>query len=149
MIPELIHPLHGEVINQDTDSLIRCHDDLLTTEHAMAAFRHEIARQLAARAATTIADPDGKSRTFYLRGEKLRCRIEVPGDSWNQAILKEAYIQYPKYREKFLRIATLAINIREYKKSETGPADFVAFKSLLSTANRGPMGTPRITMLEE
>lgn len=138
---ELIHPLTGETINLDTDSLIRCHDNLLTAEHSLAALRREIAGRLASQT-------EG-GRTRYLRGEKLRCKIEMPEDSWSQTILKYAYENCPQYREAFLRITTLAVNLREYRKAETGPEAFEAFKDLLRQANRGPTGTPRVTLIEE
>jgi hypothetical protein len=127
-------------------------DELIEAYQAHDAIER-VARQEKQKIALQIASlsPMGDGfRTTRLRGEKLRCKIEYPPDSWDQSLLRECWFSYPQYAEQFLAIASFRVKLIEFKKllRESGPAAFECFKQMLQKANKGPTGTPRIVIEE-
>lgn len=72
----------------------------------------------------------------------------MPDDGWEQSVLKEAWNSFPGLREQALRIASISVQKREFTKmpNENGPAEFVTFRDMVKSANKGPSGSPTITV---
>jgi hypothetical protein len=123
------------------DEMISAYEHYEQAEKAARNSRLQIVAALAAR----VPQTDG-SKTVRLRGDRRRVKIELPADAWEQGRLKQAWFAYPQYAQEFMKINTLSVRLREWKKAlrESGPADFQMFISMLKDANRGPIGTPRI-----
>jgi len=140
----VLHPLSGELLDtKNVDGLIDAWEDLQAEEQRLRAARMAIALRLAEQ-----APREGDSHTTRLRGNRRKVRIEYPADSWDQSVLKEAWHAYPAFRDEYLRISEVSVNLREYSKAlrENGPEPFGCFKRMLQSANRGPTGTPRIVV---
>jgi hypothetical protein len=127
------------------DELIDAYEQHDQAEKSARAAKLLVAAQLAALAPMC----DG-CRTTRLRGEHRRIKVEHPEDGWDQSRLKEAWHAFPKFRDEFLTISSLRVKLRDYKKAvhAKGPADFETFLGMLSAANRGPQGLPRIVLEE-
>lgn len=127
-------------------------DELIATYeiHAAAEKAAREAKLLVASQLAALAPRVDDCRTVRLRGEHRRVKLEYPEDAWDQSRLKEAWFAYPKFASEFLTIATLRVKLREYKKAvhESGPADFQMFVKMLTDANRGPQGMPRVVIEE-
>jgi hypothetical protein len=139
---EIVDPTTGELVDtKNVDQLIACHDRVAKK----AGELYDLKKQLAH---TLCALTTGDLKTRRIRGEQLCAKVEIPDDYWDQSILKEAYNSFPKFRNEFLRIESVGVRLREWKKLQgtTGPADMEAFKRMIGSANRGPSGTPKITI---
>lgn len=111
---------------------------------ALRGTERQVVEQLAA-----LATAGGRTRR--LRGLKVRLKIEMPDDAWDQARLRSLWHNYPHERGKALRIDRLGVNLVEYKKilGESGEQLFEDFKRELGFANLGPRGLPRVTIEED
>lgn len=141
---EILNPLTGLSIEiEDTDGLISAFEHLKFVESQCYSAKRQIAIALAAK--TT-----GQAKTRRVEGEKRRAKIEFPDDSWDQSVLRTAWEQYPELRERCLKIVTISVQLREYKKLKetTGTDPVNQFRDAVVSANRGPTGTPRVTVEE-
>lgn len=91
---------------------------------------------------------EGDARTRRVRGETREAQVVQPDDYWDQSMLFEAWNSYPKFRDEMLKIATLRVRLRIFKKAvnTSGPPDFEQFRNMVAAANKGPSGTPRIVI---
>lgn len=90
----------------------------------------------------------GDRKTQRLRGDKHRVKITWPDDTWQQTTLKELWQADPQQSGIYLRIATLAPNLREVKKMEEtyGNERFEAYKQKLLSARQPATSPPSVTV---
>lgn len=141
--PFIVDPA-GEVVHcDDPDALAEClirlkawKDDIYACERAV---------KLAVLALT-----EGDAKTRRVRGPVHRIKVEMPGKSWEQSILKEAWNAYPQFRDKVLGIGSINVKRREFNKmrNESGPPDFEQFRSMIAAAEREPTALPTVTVEE-
>lgn len=139
---ELVDPLTGEILDRDNvDDLIDSYERLKQTSDRCYAVQMEIRRILADKT-------EGDAKTRRIRGKRRAAKITMPDDSWDQSILREAFHSYPQHRDECLKIDTVKVMLREYKKlvNTSGPPDFETFRDMVTKANRGPTGTPALAV---
>lgn len=139
---ELVDPLTGEVVDRkDRDGLIAAFDRTQQKDRELYAFKRALAFALAALT-------DGEKKTRRVLGHTRCAKVEMPDESLDQSKLKEAYGRFPRFREMYLRIESIGIVAKEWKKAleTSGEEDFEAFKSVVKSAIRPPTATPRITV---
>lgn len=145
---ELLDPSTGEVIDlSDVDAMAAAFERC-----KRIADQHYAARNMLGNALAALADGgDTKTKTRRVRGQRYRVKVEMPDDGWDQSMLREAWHSYPQHRESCLKIGTINVGLREWKKltAESGPPDFELFRDMVRRANRGPSGNPRITVEAE
>lgn len=139
---ELIDFTTGEVLERgDADALISAFERVKAEADKLYSLRHRIAEAI-------VALSEGPNKTRRVRGKARIAKIEMPDEGWTQSILKEAWNAYPTLRDEFLRIESVGVKLREWKKlKETvGPADLEQFKKMLASANVGTVGTARVSV---
>jgi len=137
---EILDPTTGELVCiDDIDGLIDMYERCKHTNDVCYAVQIKVRELLAGMT-------EGDSKTRRVRGNRRQAVISMPDDAWDQASLKRAFAEYPKYRDQVLKIDSVRVLLREFKKivGTTGPADFNDFRDIVSAANRGPCGTPTI-----
>lgn len=140
---EIVSPFDGEVINLDdpnsTDKLIRLLEDIKEIESQIYSVKPAVVREIASRTA-------GEAKTRRLMGQEKIAVVTMPGLSWDQSILKEAWNSFPKHRDTCLKIDEIGVRTREWGKIEntTGPDDFNAFRDMVAAACRGATGQPQV-----
>lgn len=144
----ILDPITGELVDvNDADSLIDAYQRLDAHDKEVYAAKRAI--KLAIAALTT-----GEAKTRRVRGESGRnAVVTMPDDSWDQSKLKEAWNSYPKFRDEFLAISELRVQMREFKKTlNTSSSDeaFSQFQKMLIAANKGPSpgATPSVKIEE-
>ena len=142
--PDVIDPTTGEIIDlENVDAMAAAYERIAALSRQLWGAKAAIAKALGDLT-------EGETKTRRLRGERCRVRVEMPKDSYDSGMLKEALNAYPEHGKLYLRIARVEPIAKEVKKlaNETGPADFMQFKTMVLGANQGPTGTPRITVEE-
>lgn len=137
---DIVDPFSGEIIDpQDTDALIDCLERVKKASDGLRTTEMLVREKL-------VAMTEGDAKTRRVAGRRRKVVIEMPDDSWDQSILKEAFNSFPQHRDGYLRIEKLAPKIREYKKlvNTSGPDDLMTFRGMLEKANRGQTGTPSV-----
>lgn len=137
---EIECPLTGEIIEpNDVDGLIDCYERLKLKNDQIYAVLLKIRLALAAQT-------EGDAKTRRVQGRRRRAVVEMPSESWEQSILKEAFNSFPQYRDQVLKIDTIGVKLREYKKlvNTSGPPDLTTFRDMVARANRGQTGTPTV-----
>lgn len=86
------------------------------------------------------------AKTRRVQGRRRTAVVEMPGDAWDQAKLKEAWHSFPQHRDQCLKIGSITVALREWHKlaNTSGPADLEVFRDMIAAANRGPQGTPTV-----
>lgn len=95
---------------------------------------------------------EGTAKTRRLRSKRYRLKIEMPSDSWDSGALRRAWDSFPQYRDEFLRIEKVGVQLRQFKKivnEVSSEEDFNQFRDAITGANNGPTGTPRVTVETE
>lgn len=139
---ELISPIDGECVEiDDIDGLISLYEKCKAMNDACYAV------QLAIRQ-TFWSMSEGTAKTRRVRGLKRIAKVVQADDSWDQAALRETWQAYPELRDEFLRIESIGVKMREFKKlqSTTGDAELCEFRDKVICANRGPVGTATLTV---
>jgi hypothetical protein len=125
------NPLTGCLVNlDDIDSLILECDEVKKQMQDLRAF-DQLLREVAWKKTA------GNTKTRRLRGKKYQAKVEQGPRYPVGSILKEAYNSYPQYRDKFLRIDSVKLQMREYAKLEGMASDdpaFDNFKGMLQKA---------------
>lgn len=137
---ELIDPTTGEILDtSDADQLIEAYMRIEDRDREIFAAKCEIRRAIGAL--TT-----GDAKTRRVRGRRFRCKVTMPDERLDQSKLKEAWNSYPQFAPDVLRIAAIELRKREWAKveNESGPPDFMTFKSIVESAIQPPTGLPRI-----
>lgn len=143
---EIIDPFEGQFVRvSDADSLAEAIIRIREYKDQLYTFE-----RLTKDAIVRLTDPNATTKTRRVRGERHRIKVEMPGTSWDQSKLKEAYHAFPQHRDSCLGISSLAVKLREFNKirNETGPADFETFKAMVLAAEREPTASPTITVEE-
>lgn len=125
-------------------------DELIDAFERMDRYYREAARIRKELVLAIAALTEGDAKTRRVRGQRRRAKVTIASDSWDQSMLMEAWNSYPKFRDGVLKIASIRVGLREYKKiaGESGPKDFEMFRDMLTRANLGSTGTPRVTVEE-
>jgi hypothetical protein len=142
---EWIDPITGECVDRDDpDALLAAYERVKRFEAVLGVFKQELAWAITRR-----SPPDG-GPTRWLHGRDRRARVQMPADVWDQRQLRELWHAYPRFSESVLRIRTLRVRLRAWRKQaqQRGSPDFETFKAMLQAANLGPRGTPRIILDE-
>lgn len=137
---ELIDPTTGEIVDlADVDQMIDAWERLRKHDAEIYAAKATLARALAA---LTVGD----TKARRVQGHRRKAVVEMPGASWDKPLLKEAWNAYPQFRDTYLRIETIAPQLREIKKirSTSGPKDFETFKKIVLAAERPATANPSI-----
>lgn len=145
--------IRNEVLDPETGELIDANDidGLAGLLGRLRAKRDELYAPIATveRFLASHAPADDGPRTKRVRGKERTVKIEHPGPSWNNSMLKEAWNSYPKYRDEYLRLERVAPKVREVKKLQETTAvekDFETFQNMVLDAEQEPTGKPRITV---
>ena len=89
----------------------------------------------------------GTARTRRLVTDRFKLKLEQPPDSWQQSTLKELWKDDPDQSKTYLRVATLAPNLREVKKMEqaSGNERFTQYRDKLLGARQRSGSPPTVT----
>lgn len=137
---EIVDPTTGEVLDRDdVDGLLSAYLRIRDRSQALYVVELQIREAVAEKA-------QGDGKTLRVRGERLRCEVMLPGDNWRQSVLKEFAERFGTLARDWLRVATYAVNMREWKKvlNESGPEEFEAAKKMLSGACEKSTSPPTI-----
>ncbi len=144
-VTEIDNPLSpGEFVSVlDIDGLIDMYEQLDSADKRIYGAKLRIREALAGLT-------EGDAKTRRVKGKRRTAKITMPDDGWEQSILKEAWNSFPDYAEDVLAIAALRVKLREYKKlvNTSGDASFTTFRDMITNANRGPTGTPTVSIEE-
>lgn len=139
----LMNPLSGEIIDPDSvDDMI----DQLESIKAINRQLYAVELQLRDRLAALT---EGDAKTRRIRGERRAAKIEMPGLGWEQSKLKEAFAQFPEFRDEVLKIDSIGVKLAEYKKLKNTSSDdpeFLKFRDAITAACKGPTGNPSVTV---
>lgn len=138
----MLDPSTGEIISlADVDAMIDAYERIKQINDQAYACQVQLRNALAALT-------EGDTKTRRVRGKRRAAKIEMPGDSYDQKALKHIWESFPQLRDECLKIDTIGIKSREYKKivGTTGEGEFNDFRDLLTKANRGPTGTASVTI---
>jgi hypothetical protein len=140
--PELFNPATGEVVSAtDADALIDAFEQVKLMHEELSEAKRNIAHAIAKLT-------EGEKKTRRVRGKRRRAKVEMPGTDFDQSVLKEAWHAFPERRDEVLKVATITVKLREWKKvkGETGPDDFETFKRMIAMSERPSRATPSITI---
>jgi len=141
--PFLTHPITDAIIADDPDSLIEAYQDIKAKGDQLYAVQIAIRTKLAA-----MTEGQSEAKTRRVQGRRHKVKVEMPSPGWDQSILKEAWNSYPALRDQVLKIDTVGVKAREWKKlAETaGAPDVETFRDMLKSAIKPPSGVPTITV---
>jgi hypothetical protein len=141
--PFLTHPITDAIIADDPDSLIEAYQDLKAKGDQLYAVQIAIRTKLAA-----MTEGQSEAKTRRVQGRRHKVKVEMPSPGWDQSILKEAWNSYPALRDQVLKIDTVGVKAREWKKlAETaGAPDLETFRDMVKSAIKPPSGVPTITV---
>lgn len=138
---EIVCPISGEVIDlADIDSMIDAIDRLKPAADKIYAVLQSLRISLAGLT-------EGDAVTRRIRGKRRSAKVEMPDVSFEQSVLKELWNSHPKLAQEYMRISTLAVQMKEYKKlidTASSEADFTFFRDAMTSACRGRVGTPAV-----
>jgi len=140
--PEIKSPLDGMLVAvDDPDGLIDLYEQLDLFDKHLYATKLKIREALAALT-------EGDAKTRRVMGKRRAAKVTMPADSWDNGILREAWESYPALRDGYLRIAKIEPRLREVKKlaNTSGTPEIETFRNMVLSANRGPTGTPSISI---
>lgn len=141
--PMIMNPLTGALVNtNDIDSLILAAVDTKKQISDLQAFEDTIRRRIGEF--TT-----GTAKTRRVRGKTLLAKVEMPDETWDQTMLKEAWNSYPLLRDELLRLGSVNVKMTEFKKLANTATDnpaFGQFAQMIKGAQRPATGAPRITL---
>lgn len=136
----ILDPITGELLDPaDIDSLIDAYERIDARDKQHYAAKLAIRQALASRT-------EGDAKTRRVQGHRRKAIVEMPSDSWDQAKLKQIWELYPDLREQCLKIDSIGVKLREYKKlvNTSGTPEFQAFRDNVTAANKGQTGTPTV-----
>ena len=127
----------------NVDELATAYEEIRAAEQALRTRKLLVVEALARHAI-------GTAKTERVRGQVRRVKIEQPRASWDAGALRRVWEEFPNYRDRYLRIEKIGVQVREIKKlrHEMGPPEFEEFRRLVLKAERYPTGQPRITIEE-
>jgi hypothetical protein len=138
---DIVCPLTGEVIApDDIDGLIAMLDRVKSIGDRLYAVQMRLRNLLASKT-------EGDAVTRRIRGKKRLAKVTMPDVSFEQSILKELWNSHPQLAQEYMKIGTIDVRMREYKKlvdTASEEANFTFFRNALTRACRGRIGTPRV-----
>lgn len=138
----ILNPI-TEAIVDDTniDAMIDAYEEMKLFGDRLYAAQIAIRNKLAD---LTKGQTDAKTRR--VQGTRRRVMIEMPSAGWDQSILKEAWNSFPDLRDQCLKIDTVGVKAREWKKLENtaGAPHLETFREMVKAAIRPPTGTPTV-----
>ncbi len=141
---ELVNPITGEVIDRDNvDAMVEALEQIKKLDSELYT-----AKVLFIKA---IADKtEGPNKVRYLRGETKRVKVTMTGTDFEQKLVRQAWDEFPQYRDKVLKISEISVMKREFAKivKESGSDDFEKFKKILILAEKPKGGNPTISIEE-
>lgn len=138
----LINPVTEAIIDHtNIDAMIDAYEEMKAFGDRLYAAQIAIRNKLAD---LTKGQTDAKTRR--VQGMRRRVMIEMPSAGWDQSILKEAWNAYPDLRDQCLKIDTVGVKAREWKKLENtaGAPHLEAFRNMVKAAIKPPSGTPTV-----
>lgn len=129
--------------NNDPDSLIDTFAAFREASDLIYSNLVNIRMRLAA-----MTEGQSTAKTRRIQGKRRRAKIEMPSDGWDQSILKEAWNSFPQLREQCLKIDTVGVKAREWKKlAETsGAPEVETFRNIIASAVKPATGAPTVTI---
>jgi hypothetical protein len=142
----LLNPLTEAIIPpDDVDQMIDAYQEMKCFGDRLYAAQIAIRTKLA-----DITKGQTEAKTRRVQGRRRKAKIEMPSPGWDQSILKEAWNAYPQLRDQCLKIDTVGVKAREWKKlAETaGVPEVETFRDMIKAAVKPPTGAPTITIEE-
>lgn len=141
---EIMNPVTGVLVNvDDIDSLIVGCDECKKLISELETFYRSL-REIAWSKTT------GDAKTRRLRGKQYQAKLEAGGRYPVQSILKEAFSVYPQFRDKYMKIGSINLQMREVGKLKSMTSDdpaFGQFKGMIEDAiAKGNDGLPTIAL---
>lgn len=129
--------------NSDPDSLIEAYAAYKEASDLIYSNLVNIRMRLAA-----MTEGQSTAKTRRIQGKRRRAKLEMPSDGWDQSILKEAWNSFPQLRDQCLKIDTVGVKAREWKKlAETsGAPEVETFRNIIASAVKPPTGAPTVTI---
>lgn len=141
--PALTNPLTGEIVDETSiDELIDCYEYIDAKDKQIFAVKQRIKHLLLART-------EGSAATRRVAGERRVAKLTLPAESFEQATLKRLWAEMPDLAEKYLRIESIAVQMREFNKlrgTSTDQPDLAAFRDALTAASRGRASLPSVSV---
>jgi len=136
------HPFVSQLTasSEDVDGMV----ELLQSVKDQIARLRDVERTLR----TSIAlHSKAETKTSRIQGRRYRIKVVQPDPYWAQAELKEVWLKWD-CAKAYLRVATLAPNMREVKKLEamSGSPEFERWKLKLLSARSESTSPPTITV---
>lgn len=138
----ITNPLTGLPVDVDNvDELVDCFEHVKNVADECYATKRRVAERLAKLTS-------GDKKTRRIEGERRRAKVEMPSTAWDQKLLRSAWDEFPGVAERCLKIATIGVQAVEYKKllETTGGIVLMDFIKAVQLADKGPQGTPTITV---
>lgn len=139
--PHIIMP-DGEAIDAtDADALIAAYERIARMNDTVYAVTVQIKQALGAMT-------EGTAKTRRVAGKSRVAVLTMPGNTWNNSKLKEAYNAYPQLREQYLRIESVAVKAVEFNKTrnmavvDNPPLE--TFLSMVASAEQPASGNPSV-----
>lgn len=141
---ELMNPVTGVLVNiDDIDSLILGCDECKKLLAELKTFDQTL-REIA------WSKTQGEAKTRRLKGKQYQAKV-VQGDRYPvSAILKETWNAYPQFRDGYLKIGSINLQMREVGKLKSMTSDdpaFKQFKGMIEDAiEKGTDGLPTVSI---
>lgn len=135
-----VDPITGEVIDpNNTDQIIDSLERIKLRAKLLSASREQLESLLAMRSRCD-------AKTERVAGERRTVKIEWPGKSFDPTGLKSLWHTAPRFRDTYLRITGVGVNLVEYNKllRTSGPEELESFKSSLILCEKDGLGKPTI-----
>lgn len=136
----IICPLTHEIVSlDDVDAMASLYERIVAAEEDLRQRKQRLREAFAART-------EGTAKTRRVEGRTRRVKVEMPDESFEQSVLKEAWHAYPQHRDRFLKIDSIGLKKVEVKKlmETSGEPSLNAFRDMVRKANRGPLGLPSV-----
>lgn len=140
-VPHIIMP-DGEAIDAtDADALIAAYERIARMNDTVCAVTVQIKQALGAMT-------EGTAKTRRVAGKSRVAVLMMPGNTWNNSKLKEAWNSYPDLRDQYLRINEVAVKAVEFNKTrnmavvDNPPLE--TFLSMVASAEQPASGNPQV-----
>jgi hypothetical protein len=142
-VDDFTDPTTDEIVDlADADAVI---ESLARIDAVAAELRHS--RDVLVRALCVLSG-GAAGKTVRVEGRKRVAKLTFHGEGWNQADLKAVWDNFPAYRDRFLRLDKVAVNLTEFKKAvkTSGPPEFTECVNRLLGAARPSSRPPTVTI---
>ena len=142
----VIHPRTKEkIMSDDIDGLADLYESVTQQQRQIK----ELVRTIKI---FFVAATDTEAKTRYLKGDRRKVKIEMPGPNWNQGLLKDAWENpdYAECREEVLKIDRIGVKLREFKKAvkTSGSESWTKFRDEVQAAKEEPTRSPTVSVIE-